>query len=403
MSVRLSCPSCNSGFVLPAIPAGGRATCPRCGDVFPVRTAEEDRGQTTEDRRQPDAPFAQPKHQTPNTKHSSGRTTRIIVVLLLVGVAVGLVVYYTRVKPKTPEPSLVVTPTAPGQLIGVGYLPAECNVVFVVQPGPLVAYASHRKQEPRELLTQMGLPQQLFAVLDQAGLTLLDLDHIAGGLHIGDEGDELRVALVLVLKRPLADEDEVLQKLKARPVGKKPGRWGIELNRVPVSPVLAKASPTVWAMGLNERDFAAVERGGFGPGGVQFRGTELDALRGMIEKVPADAAVWAVAEDVSDWTQKPLVKLAAQSPEARKWVPAFKDGRGGLVAISLGEEPRLNLVVRTRELETSARIRTYFEARAAETPGASVGGMGALAQFEAPYDPATGWSTLQRFLEDARK
>jgi hypothetical protein len=328
---------------------------------------------------------------------------RIVAVLLLIGAAVGLVYYYTRVKPKIPEPSLAVTPTVPTQLAGLGYLPAECNVVFAVQPGPLVAYASHKKQEPRELFTQLGLPPQVFAVLDQAELTLLDVDHIAGGLHIGDEGDEFRVALVLVLKRPLADEDDVLRKLKARPLGKKPGRWGVTLDRVPVSPVLARASPTVWVMGLNERDFAAVDRGGFGPGGTQFRGTETDGFRGMIAKVPADAAVWAAAEDLSDWTQKPLVTVAAQSPEAKRWVPAFKEARGGLVAISLGEEPRLNLIVRTRDAETGQRVRTYFQARAAEIPGASSGGMGADAHFEAPFDPATGWNTLQRFLEDARR
>ena len=32
--------------------------------------------------------------------------------------------------------------------------------------------------------------------------------------------------------------------------------------------------------------------------------------------------MWAVADDDQDWTQKPIVKLAGNSPELKKWLPA---------------------------------------------------------------------------------
>src|SRR5436309_1928284 len=37
MSVRVSCPYCNHAVRLGGPPAGGRVTCPRCGDTFPYR------------------------------------------------------------------------------------------------------------------------------------------------------------------------------------------------------------------------------------------------------------------------------------------------------------------------------------------------------------------------------
>ncbi len=397
MSVRLSCPSCNTAFALDAIPADRRAACPRCGDVFPVRgevAESEDRGQRTEGRREKAAPL-------PAGVRPVRRAALIALALGLLGFAIGLAVYFTReTKTKAeaqPELPPAANATPPAQLVGVGFLPAECNVVFAVQPGPLLAYAARAKREPRELLAGTGIPSQVFGALDQIGLTLLQIDHIAGGALLGNDGDELRVAFALVLKQPLADEDEFLKQLKAKPAAGKKTRYTVDLAKLPLT--LARVSPTVWVFGLNEKDFAAVERGGFGPGGTQFRGTESDGFRQMFASVPPEAAVWVAADDERDWTQKPLVKLAAQSPEAKKWLPAVGGGRGGLFALSFGEQPRVRLFVRTAETATAERVRAYFQARATETESATVGGGGVFALFDAPFDPAL----LQRFLADAAK
>src|SRR5262249_30288908 len=155
------------------------------------------------------------------------------VGLGLLGLAAGLVVYYTRGKQKTdpqPEPPAVAA-TPPAQLAGLGYLPAESNIVFAGQPGPILAYATPPKQDPRELLTRAGVPAQVFGALDQLGLTLQQIDHIAGGAFLPSGPEDFRLAFVLVLRQELANEDEFLKKLKAKPAPGKKDRYTIELDR----------------------------------------------------------------------------------------------------------------------------------------------------------------------------
>jgi hypothetical protein len=420
MSVRLSYPSCNTHFSLDAAPADRRATCPRCGDAFPVRAGGSEEsgagseepevgGQRSEVSGAPAAAPASTPHSSPPTPHSKGlsplRAVLIALSLGLIGLAAGLAVYYTRSKPKPellPQPVVAIAnATPPAQLVGLGYLPAECNVVLAVQPGPIMAYADRTKQDPRELLARAGVPQQVLTAFDLAGLPLAQIDHLAGGAFIGNEGDELRVALVLVLKQPLPNEEQFLLALKAKPMLPKQARWSVTPGNFPL--ILAKVSPTAWAFGLAERDLSAVDRGGFGPGGTQFRGSETEGVRKMITSVPPDAAAWAVADDDRDWTQKPLVKLAAQSKEVKPWLPVLKEGRGGLVAIRFGESPRLRLFVRAADAATGERVRAYFQARAAEMEGATAGGGGSFALFDAPFDPATTGPLLRRMLDDAKK
>ena len=171
MSVRLSCPSCNTAFALDAVQADRRATCPRCGDVFPVRgTVEsEDGEQRTEDRGQSAEPQLNTKYEARNTQPA--RSLRLValvgVTLALFAFGVGVSVYFFARGPKPkaePQPDLPpsATATPPAQLVGIGYLPAECNVVFAVQPGPLLAYAARANREPRELLAGTGIPAQVF-------------------------------------------------------------------------------------------------------------------------------------------------------------------------------------------------------------------------------------------------
>lgn len=411
MSVRLSCPSCNTAFALPALPDHRRAQCPRCGDVFPIHTYTEVPDDGTPDATQPAKVVHLPR------KWPRVAAIGAAVALVLLGAGGWLAYRHTRDMPKSdPEPptvapAVVGTATPPAQLTGLGYLPAECNVVFAVQPGPLVAYAERTQQDPREVLTRTGLPQPILTALDGLGLPLGAIDHIAGGAYIGNEGDELRVALALVLKHAPPDEEEFLKKLKAKPLPGKAARWRVDLGKVPLSPILAKVSPTVWVLGLNEKDLAASENGGFGPGGTQFNegplpvgvGTGVTSMRGMMNAVPADAAVWVVADAAGDWTWKPLVKLAMQLAEVKTLAPALSLARGGVFAVGFGEKPRLHLVARVATENTGEQLRAYFKARAAELESATAGGKGVFAIFSAPFDPATSWPMLQRFLADARK
>ena len=409
MSVRLSCPSCNTTFALDTIPPGRRATCPRCGDVFPIR------GEIAElapgaDGGPSGAPVPSPNAETRSPKRSAGmwsirRTALVALALGGIGFVIGLTVYYSP-KPKPDgdppgeQPPAVsksnVTP--PTQLAGLGYLPADYNVVFAVQPGPLLTYATRTHQEPRDILTRAGVPAQALAALDQIGLTLAQIDHVAGGSLLGNEAEGLRIAFVLVLKQPLADEDEFLKKLKAKPVVGKKTRYTVELAQ------LARVSPTVWAFGLSDKDFEAVDRGGYGPGGKQFRGSDSEGFRQMIGSVPPEAAAWTAADDDRDWTQKPLVAtLLSLSPEAKKGLSGLSSFRAGLFALSFGEQPRVRIFFRTADSAVADHARAYLQSRATEMEAATAGGGGVFALFDAPFDPATAKGTLQRFLADAAK
>ncbi len=296
-------------------------------------------------------------------------------------------------KPQPPVP-LSATAKSPSQLSALGYLRADCNIVFAVQPGPLLAYAERTKQQPRDVLAQTGLPDAARNTIEQLGVELAQIDHIAGGVTLGEGEDAFRLALVLVLKQPLANEDEFLTKLKAKPVAGKKSHHDVLVGKIPL--LLTRVSPTVWVFGFNDKDLDAVDKGGHGPGGTHLRG-----LQTMLAAVPPDASVWLAADDERDWTQKPVMKLVGQSAEAKKWLPAVKDGRGGLVAVSLGEQPRVKVQVRAADDKTGDRVRAYFAASATETASATSGGSGTIAHFEAPFDGANSGKLLQRFLSDA--
>lgn len=401
MSARLSCPSCNTAFELDAVPADRRAACPRCGDVFPVKGAA---AEASADAPLVLAPVPAVRTGPPvhKCKWSVGRIAAAGLVLALLGFGIGLAVYSqrpprTRTETPQPAPLTIATATPPAQLAGLGYLPAECNAVFAVQFGPILNYGARLSMYPRDLLGQADVPTTVIDVIESTGLALGQIDHVAGGLFVPSGAEELRVALVLVLKVPLADRDAFLKKLKARPEPGGKSRYAIELGRLPVAPLLTSVSPTVWVFGLSAGDLAAAEKGGFGPGGVQFRGTESEGLRRMIGAVPPTAAIWAAADDDREWADKPLVKALAQSPEGKKWLGALGGARGGAFAISLGEQPRMRLFVRTAETATADRVRAYFQARAAEVGSASFGGGGELAMFDAPLDGPL----VRRMLADA--
>jgi hypothetical protein len=400
MSVRLNCPSCNHAFDLAAVPESRRATCPRCGDVFPVR------GEVAESTAPAAPTLPNAATQTPDTPAkggwSIGKVAAAALAIGLIGFAVGYVAYSRGAKPEPPpqpEASTAAGVTPPGQLTGLGYLPAESNFVFAIQPGPLIEHAARTNQEPRDLLARSGLPPQLLAALDGLGVPLAQIDHLAGGAFLPSGDEDLRVALVLVLKRPLADEDVFLTRLKAKPVPGNKSRHTVTLDKVLITPVLARVAPTVWVFGLNAGDLAAVDRGGFGPGGTQFRGGADEGVRRMLLSVPPTAAVWAAADDDRDWAEKPVVKVLAQSQDAKEWLPVLSGGRGGAFALSFGETPRMALFVRAADAATADRLRAYFGARAAEVESASAGGGGTLARFDAPFDAAL----VQRMLADASK
>lgn len=398
---RLSCPSCNTSFTLPELPADRRAACPRCGDVFPIRTFTEEAAAT---------PQVSP--QSPATRRAFGRwsVARSLAVALtmgLVGLGVGLWVYHNRGgtpprdEPEAPRPEAEVLP--PTKLRGLGYLPADTNLAFAVQPGAVLQYAVKIGRDPREFILKTGIPAKVLDTVAELGLTLPQIDHLAGGTYIGNGNVELRLTLALVLRRPPADEDAFLARLKAK---KQPGgkvRYDVELGSLPMA--VERVAPTIWVFGLAlgddpKRNFEAVEKGGYGPGGGHFPA----GLREMIAtRVPPDSAAWFATNDES-WADKPGVRLVLGELMKRKeWLPTLERGRAAAAALSLGDEPRVRLFVTAADEATGQRLREYFRERAAKDERVRHGGGGGLAFLDAPIDPTEAFATLQRFIGEAKK
>jgi hypothetical protein len=321
------------------------------------------------------------------------------------GLAVGVWVYYSRggTKPKEDSPpALVREAKAAAQLEGLGYLPADTNIAFALQPGPFLTYAAHTSQDPGELLIRAGLPGKVLGTLSDLGLTLPQIDHLAGGTSIGNNAVEFRLTLVLVLQRPLADEDDFLRRLKRKPISGKQ-RYEVELAGLPM--VLARVSPTVWVFGLalsndlkeNLKNLAAVEAGGYSAGGKQFP-TEL--AEAIATRVPPDAAAWIATND-ERWAEKPGVKFVAELMKKKEWLPALAQGRSAVAAISFGEQPRVRLFVRAADEATGQRVREYFKSKASDM--SRHGGAGELAMFDMPIDPANAYAIVQQFMGDVKK
>jgi hypothetical protein len=324
----------------------------------------------------------------------------VALAMGLVGLVAGLGVYYARDSRSRirnePDlsPALIATP--PAQLFGLGYLPADANVVFAIQPGPVLAYAERTKQDPRELLIKAGIPRQAYDALASLGLTLQQIDHIAGGVGFGDTP----FVLVVALRKSLEDEEQFLKRLKATKQTGSRERYTVDLGGLPLT--LVRVSSTIWVFGLfnGKRDLDAIEKGGYGVGGKQF----APALGEMIaEHVAPDAAAW-VATSEERWSEKPIVQFAVgQFAGKKEWLAVLAKGRAMAAGISLGDAPRLRLFVKTADEAAGQQLRTYFAKRATTDEKISHGGAGELAFLDMPVEVATVFATLQQMLSDAVK
>jgi hypothetical protein len=393
MSLRVSCPYCNTSFALPGVPPGGRAACPRCGDAFAVRATDE-----TEEAGDARPEAAHPVAAPPAARRP--RTARLLVAaacLALLGFGIGLGVRHLgggrpRPDPQPDSPPSAATP--PAELTGLAFLPPDTRLLAAVQPGPILAHAARTSQDPRELLTTAGVPDAVFTTLARAGLTLPQIDHVVAGTN----ARELRFTLVLVLRRPPDDEEVLLRGLQAQPdrQGKKDRYEVTPFGKFPLQ--VARVSPRVWVFGLGDKDFAAVERGGHGPGA---RHLSADLQEALGQKLPPDAAAWAAA-DTDKWAENLLLRLALGTDANLKGLlPVLAKGQAAVAGLSFGDPPRLRAFVRCADGATGEVLRAYFQ-RKATADGARTGGAGEWALFDTPFDPRDGLRPLREMLEEAR-
>jgi hypothetical protein len=413
MAIRLSCSSCNSSFVLPAFPAEGRSACPRCGDVFPVRgySEESDSGAVNTNGQTGAGLLLQEQRALDPPRRVVGRwsiqrTLAVALAMGLIGLIAGFGVYYLKggIRPKPspePEPPPLVAAVQATQLVGLGYLPADATIVFSLQLGPVLAYAERTKQDPRDLqrdlLIAAGLPRTAYDPVAHLGLSPRQIDHIA----CGASGVDLRFTLALVLRRPLDDEEGFLKRLKAKRANGPKERYRVDVSGVPFDLTLARISPTVWVFGVDaKKDLAAVDKGGYGPGGKQFAATLTEAITG---RVPPEAAAWLATAE-GRWDDKPLVQFfLGQFAGKTEWLKGLAKGRAVVAALSLDESPRLRLFLTVADERTAEGIRVYFAKWAESNEQVRHGGAGELAFLDVSIDPVKTFAVLRQLLSDAAK
>ncbi|MFO0806570.1 MAG: hypothetical protein U0791_25985 [Gemmataceae bacterium] len=271
------------------------------------------------------------------------------------------------------------TATAPLELSGLKHLPLMANVVFAVQPGPLLAYAERTKQDPVELLTRNRVPAALLGTLAKAGITLQHIDHIVGGVYVPDKNEEIRFGFVLVLRQKLADEKAFLEAFKAVPaptLGQ--GRFVVDIGSLALNAF--HAGETVWVFSLSEKDVAT-------PAPLP---PELRTL--LEERVPRDAAIWAAAAG-ERWHEKPLALLLGKDVVAR-----LSQGRAAAFGYSFADPPTLRLAVRTADAAGAEKLRRKFRELATGEFSLAAGGED-WAELTRPVEPADAAATVKRMLE----
>jgi hypothetical protein len=312
--------------------------------------------------------------------------------LAAVVLAAGLYFYWPFGGSPPPSQPDTLPPgtTPPAALAGLRHLPAGANVVFAVQPGPVLAYAERTGADPKAVLATLMIPREAVDGLERAGLPLDRIDHVVGGVTLTPADLFPGFALVLKLRQPVADEERFLQALKAE---KKPkaGRpvYAVFLAGLPLT--MTTIDDRTYLFGFLEKDLSAADAP---PGPAALPPALRDAITTKLS--PASFA-WA-ATDAAAWADMAVVKAFAtnsKDPRVRDRFELLGRGRQAVVGASLEPDPRLRVAVRTRDAEAAGGLREYL---AGKLPAAAVGGEGEWAEADVPFDPAAGGDVLRRLL-----
>jgi hypothetical protein len=204
-----SCPFCNAAVpVALPLPANRRVTCPRCGELVPVKGEDALAGAAVSEPTSGAAP-AEPPYRRSNRQIGLG-----VLGLMMFMAAVGLgyalkTVEFRRsndVKNKdagdTPAP---IAEGSPADLAGVGYLPDDVQLIAGVRLA-----AARQSQAARTMLGRFGLsPDGDGRVF---GFRADDVDHVILGASL--KALPPRLTLVLRGRRPI-DADAVRTALPA--------------------------------------------------------------------------------------------------------------------------------------------------------------------------------------------
>lgn len=380
MIVRVSCPFCNTAFDLGVVGANHRVSCPRCGESFPVK------GDTAipHPSENGSAPATAVVH--PVSPAKAFRSVAILgAVAAVVVLSAGLYAIFRPSEKPTPaesarKPAATMPPAAVASL---AYLPAETTVAFAVQPGPILTYAERAKTDPKELLLQMGVPPRVFTLLEQAGIKLDQIDHVAGGVVIASDNPIPRMVFVLSFLAPLADEDAFLKSTKSQKFTTSNGstRWKADLGGLPTE--LVRIGDRTYAFALDGKDIdKASSAASKGSGHLPL------GLRQSMEKLSPASVVW-IATDSSRWDDKPAVKLAAGLLNQPDLPARLANIRAAALGISLEPDPKLLVAVRSPDEASAKKLAENVAIKLGPKPVTVVGDW---VSVESPFDPKQGLS-----------
>jgi hypothetical protein len=239
MTMILACPYCNATVtVAPGTPAGGRVSCPRCGDLFTLRETVGPAG----DGIQPATALAGVQFapsQAPPDLAAPRRSNRMVAAWVLgimgcmamAGLVFALMTvgerrandtglkHKARRGPQQQHPAVEVEPpasfVAPAKLEALGYLPRETGLIAGVHVAELLALPAGKQllHQPFQI-GQLELKIDTFA--KWTGLKLEDIDHLVMGMKVDET---LPPKLHMVVRSKAAfDFDQLRSRLKGERV-----------------------------------------------------------------------------------------------------------------------------------------------------------------------------------------
>ena len=221
----VACPFCNAALdELPVPDEAVRTPCPRCGETLPLEIARQLAARTGVGLPGPE-----------ETKPKRGRTLIAILALMVLMAVVGLsyalwTTSFRRANDFRTKRGTILKEEdrVPAQVLGVGFLPARCNVLAALNIAEMVRQPAARTllDEPPPFLD--GL---LGGLKRWTGLTAGDLDYIVLGAEI--QGTLPQLLVLVQTRRPYLPGKLVRNLEPAQPT-KHRGRL---LVRFPLAPV----------------------------------------------------------------------------------------------------------------------------------------------------------------------
>jgi len=245
----------------------------------------------------------------------------LIVALIIT----GFVLWYGPQRSGPSGPTYDLTqPAEPSQWATLGFLPASCNLVIGVRSADL--------PDRDDLLTR--IPTSARDALEKSlGRPIQSIDEIALGVTV--DGRALPgVMLVLLAQTPF---DDALLAKQARSSEREGDRtyYTFEAPGSGFEWVAWLPSPQMLIASLSLDELEASPTNG--------KASLTDAMRGLIsERLPADAAAWAVA-DMSDWDQFLIPRLLLGRILPNADAAGLADWQALAIAVTRGQQVDLRL------------------------------------------------------------